>query len=117
MVHISRDGGASWQNVTPPELPEWSLVSIIEPSPHEPTTAYLAATRYKLDDTAPYLFKSSDYGATWTKITGNLPDGSLTRVIREDPHRRGLLTALLVPLLPQWLLNQYTTELQPSPTC
>ncbi|HEY7340197.1 MAG TPA: hypothetical protein VH591_04910 [Ktedonobacterales bacterium] len=91
LVHISRDGGASWQNITPPELPEWALVSIIEPSPHDPATAYLAATCYKVDDTAPYLFKTSDYGATWTKISGNLPDGALTRVIREDPNRRGLL--------------------------
>lgn len=91
LVHISRDGGASWQNITPPDLPEWSLVSLIEPSPHDPATVYLAATRYKVDDTAPYLFKTSDYGVTWTKITGNLPDGALTRVIREDPNRRGLL--------------------------
>ncbi len=91
LVHISRDSGASWQNITPPELPEWALVSIIEPSPHDPATAYLAATCYKVDNTAPYLFKTSDYGATWTKITGNLPEGALTRVIREDPNRRGLL--------------------------
>ncbi len=91
LVHISRDAGASWQNVTPPDLPEWSLVSIIEPSPHDAATVYLAATRYKVDDPAPYLFKTSDYGATWTKITGNLPGGVLTRVIREDPNRRGLL--------------------------
>ncbi len=91
LVHISRDSGASWQNITPSELPEWALVSIIEPSPHDPATAYLAATCYKVDDTAPYLFKTSDYGATWTRITGNLPDGALTRVIREDPNRRGLL--------------------------
>lgn len=91
LVHLSQDGGASWQNVTPPELPEWALVSVIEPSPHDPATVYLAATRYKVDDSTPYLFKTSDSGATWTKITGNLPDGALTRVIREDPHRRGLL--------------------------
>ncbi|HEX6542436.1 MAG TPA: hypothetical protein VF040_11830 [Ktedonobacterales bacterium] len=91
LVHVSRDGGASWQNVTPPDLPEWALVSIIEPSPHDPATAYLAATRYKIDDTAPYLFKTTDYGATWTKITGNLPNGALTRAIREDPNQRGLL--------------------------
>jgi photosystem II stability/assembly factor-like uncharacterized protein len=91
LVHISRDNGASWQNITPPELPEWALVSIIEPSPHDPATAYLAATCYKVDNTAPYLFKTTDYGASWTKITGNLPDGALTRVVREDPNRRGLL--------------------------
>jgi photosystem II stability/assembly factor-like uncharacterized protein len=93
LVHLSRDGGASWQNVTPPELPEWALISIIEPSPHDAATAYVAATRYKLDDTAPYLFKTNDYGATWTRITSGIPSEALTRVIREDPNRRGLLYA------------------------
>jgi photosystem II stability/assembly factor-like uncharacterized protein len=93
LVHLSRDGGATWQNVTPPDLPEWALVSIIEPSPHDPATAYLAATRYKLDDSRPYLFKTNDYGATWTRITGGIPDEEFTRVIRADPVRRGLLFA------------------------
>jgi hypothetical protein len=67
------------------------MISIIEPSPHDQATAYLAATCYKSDDTRPYLFKTSDYGASWTKITGGIPDDEFTRVIREDPHRRGLL--------------------------
>jgi photosystem II stability/assembly factor-like uncharacterized protein len=93
LLHLSRDGGASWSNVTPrPELlPEWALISIIEPSPHDPATAYVAATRYKLDDTAPYLLKTTDYGATWRLITRGLPDHEFTRVIREDPSRAGLL--------------------------
>jgi photosystem II stability/assembly factor-like uncharacterized protein len=93
LVHISRDGGASWQNVTPPDLPEWALISIIEPSPHDAATAYLAATRYKLDDTTPYLYKTSDYGATWARITSGIPAEAITRVIREDPNHRGLLYA------------------------
>jgi photosystem II stability/assembly factor-like uncharacterized protein len=93
LVHISRDGGQSWQNVTPAELPEWALISIIEPSPHDPAVAYLAATRYKWDDFQPYLFKTSDYGVTWTKITGGIAENDFTRVIREDPARRGLLYA------------------------
>lgn len=93
LVHISRDGGQSWQNVTPAGLPEWSLISIIEPSPHDPATAYIAANRYKLDDFQPYLFKTNDYGATWTRITTGLADNVFTRVIREDPARRGLLYA------------------------
>src|SRR5712691_11775569 len=93
LVHISRDGGKSWQNVTPQELPEWSLISIIEPSPHDPATAYVAANRYKLDDFQPYLFKTNDYGETWTKITTGLSANDFTRVIREDPARRGLLCA------------------------
>lgn len=93
LVHLSRDGGANWQNVTPPQLPEWALISIIEPSPHDAATAYVAATRYKHDDLKPYLFKTNDYGATWTPITSGIPDHEFTRVIREDPNRRGLLYA------------------------
>jgi hypothetical protein len=77
--------------VTPPDLPEWALVSVLEPSPHDAATCYVAATRYKLDDTRPYLYKTSDYGRTWKRIAGNLPEGEITRVVREDPSRRGLL--------------------------
>ena len=93
LVHLSRDNGATWHNVTPPGLPEWSLISIIEPSPHDPATAYVAANRYKLDDFAPYLFKTTDYGSSWTRITAGLPDNVFCRAIREDPTRRGLLYA------------------------
>ena len=93
LVHISRDGGQSWDNVTPQDLPEWTLVSTIEPSPHDPATAYVAATRYKLDDFRPYLYRTYDYGKTWARITDGIPDEDFTRVIREDPHRRGLLYA------------------------
>ncbi len=93
LVHISRDNGQSWQNVTPPDLPEWALISIIEPSPHDPATAYLAATRYKLDDFHPYLYKTHDYGQTWTQITNGLSEHVFTRAIREDPERKGLLFA------------------------
>jgi photosystem II stability/assembly factor-like uncharacterized protein len=93
LVHVSRDDGTSWQNVTPPGLAEWSLVSIIEASPHDAATAYLAANRYKLDDFSPYLFKTNDYGSSWTRITNGLPENVFTRVIREDPTLRGLLYA------------------------
>ena len=81
------------RNITPGALPEWALVSIIEPSPHDPASAYLAATCYKQDDFRPYLYKTNDYGKTWTKITTGIPDNDFTRVIREDPVRRGLLYA------------------------
>ncbi len=91
LMHISRDHGAHWSNITPPDLPEWSLISMIEPSPHDPATAYIAATRYKLDDCQPYLYKTQDYGATWERMTNGLPADDFTRVIREDPNRRGLL--------------------------
>ena len=93
LVHVSRDNGNSWQNITPPGLPEWTLVSMIEASPHDAATAYLAATRYKLDDFTPYLFKTNDYGSNWTRITAGLPDNVFSRVVREDPTRRGLLYA------------------------
>lgn len=93
LIHISRNGGRTWENVTPKKIPEFSLISIIEPSPHNPGTAYVAATRYKLDDYKPYLYRSTDYGKTWTKITRGIRAGDFTRVIREDPVRRGLLYA------------------------
>jgi photosystem II stability/assembly factor-like uncharacterized protein len=91
LIHLSRDDGQTWENVTPPDLPAWSLVSIIEPSPHDPATVYVAATRYKLDDNRPMLYKTNDYGQTWSQITGGIPDHDFTRVIRADPARRGLL--------------------------
>ena len=93
LVHVSQDGGESWQNVTPPDLPEWALISIVEASPHDAATAYVAATRYKLDDFAPYLYKTTDSGKTWTKIVDGIPADDFTRVIREDPERTGLLYA------------------------
>ncbi len=95
LVHISKDGGATWENITPSEdlMPEWSKVSLIEPSPHDEATAYMAVIRYMHGDPSPYLYKTSDYGATWTKITNGIPEDQFTRVVREDPNRKGLLYA------------------------
>ena len=93
LVHLSRDGGASWQNVTPAELTEWTLISTIEPSHHESGKAYLAGTRYKFDDPRPILMRTSDYGATWVEITNGIPANDYTRVIREDHETAGLLYA------------------------
>ncbi|HEV2461014.1 MAG TPA: hypothetical protein VGS80_21905, partial [Ktedonobacterales bacterium] len=93
MIQLSRDGGRTWRDVTPRDLPEWALISIIEPSPHDPATVYVAATRYKHDDLRPYLYKTSDYGASWTRITNGIPEHEFTRVIRADPSRSGLLYA------------------------
>ena len=90
-VHVSRDGGGEWREVTPPELPEWSLVTTIEPSPHDPATVYLCATRYRLQDRKPYLFKSIDYGESWKSIGEDIPEDDFTRVLRADPVRPGLL--------------------------
>ncbi len=92
-VNVSRDGGTNWTQVNIPGLPEFALISIIDPSPHDAGTAYVAATRYKLDDNAPYLYRTHDYGATWTRITTGIPENDFTRVIREDPDRKGLLYA------------------------
>ena len=93
LVHVSRDAGASWQNVTPRDLGRFTRVSIIEPSHGDAGAAYLAANRYQQDDFQPYLFKTTDYGGSWTKITNGIPAGAYTRSIREDPVRRGLLFA------------------------
>ena len=98
LVHLSRDGGQIWRNVTPPDLPEWAFIRTVEPSPHEPGTLYLAATRYKLDDNAPYLYKTADYGESWRPITGSrgnlsIPSDDFVRVIRADPGCRGVLYA------------------------
>ena len=91
LVHVSRDGGATWENVTPPGLPEWATVASLEVSPHDPETVYLAAHRYRLDDPAPYLFKTSDGGKTWVSLRGDLPEEAICRVLRVDPVKPGLL--------------------------
>ena len=93
LIHISRDGGDSWEDVTPPDLPEWTTVAFIEVSHHDPATAYVAAYRYKLDDYSPYLYKTGDYGNTWRQITNGIGSEDFTRVLREDPERPGLLYA------------------------
>jgi photosystem II stability/assembly factor-like uncharacterized protein len=93
LVHVTRDNGKNWEKVTPTDTPEWIQINSIDASPFDPGTAYVAATMYKWDDFKPYLYKTSDYGKTWKKITNGIPDGAFTRVIREDPGRRGLLYA------------------------
>ncbi|MDQ6691002.1 MAG: glycosyl hydrolase, partial [Gemmatimonadota bacterium] len=93
LVHVTRDSGKTWKNVTPTGLPEWARISMIEPSNFAPGTAYLAANRYQLDDMKPYLYKTTDYGASWTPINNGIPATEFTRVVREDPERAGLLYA------------------------
>jgi len=93
LVHVSRDGGRNWQNVTPENMPEWNMINSIEPSAFQEGTCYIAATKYKLGDFKPYLYKTEDYGQTWKKITNGIPDEHFTRVVREDPKRKGLLYA------------------------
>jgi len=93
LVHVSRNGGKTWDKVTPPDLPEWSQINSIEAHPTEKGAAYFAATRYKLDDFKPYVYKTSDYGKTWTKIVNGIKEDHFTRVVRADPKRKGLLYA------------------------
>ncbi|MGB5782844.1 MAG: glycosyl hydrolase, partial [Eudoraea sp.] len=90
-VHITRDGGANWEDITPKDLPKFSRVSIIDESKHHPGTLYLAANRYQVDDRQPYVFKTNDFGKTWTKIINGIEDGHFARAVREDPIRQGLL--------------------------
>ena len=93
LVYVTRDGGKNWSNVTPPKdmMPEWIQINSLDAGAFDAGTAYVAATMYKHDDNRPYLYKTSDYGKTWKKITKGIPDGAFTRVIREDPNKRGLL--------------------------
>lgn len=93
LVHITRDGGKNWANVTPKDLPDWSRISQIEASPHDAGTAYVAVDRHQLDDLGPWIYKTSDYGKRWTKVVHGIPDNTFVRAVREDPVKRGLLYA------------------------
>ncbi len=93
LIQLTRDDGKSWANVTPKGLPEWAMVSLIEASPFDAGTAYAAIDAHKLDNFRPYIFKTSDFGKSWTPITAGLPDGSYVHAVREDPKRKGLLYA------------------------
>jgi photosystem II stability/assembly factor-like uncharacterized protein len=93
LIHISQDGGASWQNVTPKNMPEWNMINSIEASAFDEGTCYVAATRYKMGDFTPYLYKTEDYGKTWKLITKGINPEHFTRVLREDPSKKGLLYA------------------------
>ncbi len=90
-VHITRDGGKNWTKVTPPDLPDFARISLIEASPHADGVAYLVANRYQRADRKPYVYKTSDYGKTWTKIVNGLPGNDFPRAIREDIKRKGML--------------------------
>lgn len=91
-VHITKDNGESWQNITPKNLGE-SLVNAIEVSPHDKATVYIATTKYKFNDHTPAIYKSTDYGQSWVSINSGIPTGAFTRVVREDPLRKDLLYA------------------------
>ncbi|MBI4538377.1 MAG: glycosyl hydrolase [Gemmatimonadetes bacterium] len=95
-VHVTRGGGANWEEVTPPTMPDWATVNSIELSAHDPGRAFLAVHRYRLDDYMPYVFRTNDYGKSWELLTdgrNGIPEKHFVRVVREDPDRKGLLYA------------------------
>ncbi len=93
LIHVTMDGGENWQNVTPKGMPEWMMINSIEPSSYDAGTAFVAGTRYKLGDFTPYLYKTTDFGKSWKKITNGIASEHFTRVLREDPAQKGLLYA------------------------
>ena len=92
LVHLSTDDGQHWTNVSG-KTPEWSTISIIDPSPHDANAAYIAVDRHRLDDFKPYIYKTNDLGKTWSTIVNGIPDGAYVRAVREDPKKKGLLYA------------------------
>jgi photosystem II stability/assembly factor-like uncharacterized protein len=93
LVHVTTDAGGHWNQVRPPKLPTWAVITCIEPSYTDQGTAYVSANRYDWDDFHPYLYKTTDYGKTWTEITGGLPDNQYIQSVREDPSQPSLLFA------------------------
>ena len=93
LIHVTHDDGKTWADVTPKDMPEWSMVSMLEASPHDAAGAYAAIDRHKLDDFKPLIYKTHDSGNTWTRIATGIPDGAYVRSVREDPLKRGLLYA------------------------
>ena len=93
LIHLTRDGGKTWKNVTPPQLVPWAKVSIIEASHFEPGTAYAAVNTFRLDDLRPHIYRTRDFGSTWQEIVTGLSTNAPSNVVREDPLRKGLLFA------------------------
>lgn len=93
LVHLTRDGGKNWSNVTPPTLPKWTMINSLEPDPHSDGGCYLACTGYKSGDYKPYLFRTKDYGNTWTEISNGIDNEDFTRAVRADPNHQGILYA------------------------
>ncbi|MFT5230603.1 MAG: photosystem II stability/assembly factor-like uncharacterized protein [Planctomycetota bacterium] len=93
LINVSQNGGKDWQNVTPKGMPEWMMINSVEPSRYDAGTCYVAGTKYKTGDFAPYLYKTVDYGKSWKKITNGIAKEHFTRVVREDPTQKGLLYA------------------------
>jgi hypothetical protein len=93
LIHITRDGGKNWANITPPDLPSWAKVSLLEASHFDNDTAYAAINTFRLDDLRPHIYRTHDGGKSWKEITRGLPNGGIVNAVREDPLRKGLLFA------------------------
>jgi hypothetical protein len=93
LIHVTRDGGKTWKNVTPPELKPWAKVSLMDASHTDPLTAYAAVNTFRLDDLRPHIYRTKDGGKTWTHIANGIPNGGIVNVVREDPKKKGLLFA------------------------
>lgn len=93
LIHVTKNGGESWSNVTPKNLPDWTMINSIEPSAFDAGTCYVAGTKYKTGDFKPYLYKTTDYGKSWSKITNGIHEEHFTRVLREDPANKNILYA------------------------
>ena len=93
LVQLTRNDGLTWSEVTPPGLPPWSMMSLIDASPHDAASAFAAIDRHQMDDIAPHIYRTHDFGKTWTKITSGIPANAYVHAVREDPIRQGLLFA------------------------
>jgi photosystem II stability/assembly factor-like uncharacterized protein len=93
LIHVTRDGGKTWSDVTPPQLTPWAKVSLMDASPYDPASAYAAINTFRLDDLRPHIYRTHDGGKSWQHITSGIPDGGIINVVRADPVRRGLLFA------------------------
>ena len=93
LIHLTRDGGKNWKNVTPSGLPAWSKISMIDASHFDGASAYAAVDRHRLSDIGPHLYRTHDFGASWTEAVAGIPNGAYVRSVREDPVHRGLLFA------------------------
>lgn len=93
LIHLTQDGGDNWEDVTPSQAPKWLMINSVEPDYSDPGTCYVAGTLYKAGDFRPYLYKTTNYGKSWTKITNGIANDHFTRVVRADPNHKGLLYA------------------------
>ncbi len=93
LIHLTKDGGKNWDNVTPQDIPKWLMINCIEPNPHKKGSCYIAGTLYKAGDFKPYIYKTENYGASWTKITNGIDSEHFTRAVRVDPEQEGMLYA------------------------